>query len=81
MKRQNFEVRLNGELVAVKHDWNSARCAARDTVLARMVGRSAEMVESDYVRALGREGYAACNQCWTTSAGETMEITIREVTE
>lgn len=82
MKRQDFEVRTeSGDLIGVKHAWNSAKRLGESWIRETMEGKSAACVDSDLARnpETGKPLFTTGAFTWQDDSGNPMTFTINQV--
>lgn len=80
MKRQNYQISVNGKPAIVRHTWNAARKATREVLKDHLlITENAELIESAYARNEG--GYFHGKETWRAAYGRTIIITINKILE
>jgi len=76
VKRENYIIKINGEVVATKHAWNSSRREVRALIRALLnTGESCGLTNSAYQRDKFRDIISGV-ETWTTSSGRTFAAEI-----
>lgn len=79
MKRENFEIKLNGQVVAIKHKWNSSIREIERQVkeIARQGGTVYSLVDSSSVK----EGFEHVmgTRVWVSVAGVVQKFEVKKL--
>ncbi len=79
MKRKNYEIRLNGELVMVKHAWN-ASCKAIESLVKDMANQTKQNFTLIEIKGEKNvSGYFTGSRVWQGSNGALLNYTINLV--
>lgn len=82
MKRENYNIEINGKLVAIKHAWNTAKretpVLVKFDILEHQDETQAEMISSSYIKSERKEYFMGV-EIWRTSTGREIIVQIKKV--